>query len=407
MEKIWNNLFSDNIRDFKGYSIGKLLQYVKDPDIISFAVGMPSPDTFPKELLRSASERILRKDIDHVLQYSPIPGEESLFESIIDFLKWDNIDVKKENILITSSGQHGLDLVGRLFLNPGDPLILERPSFGGALVAFEMEKPRFIGVDLEEDGINIVDLHKKLEESKNGAFPHPKFIYVVPDFQNPSGITMSLEKRKILLDLCYEYDIPIVEDSPYRPLRYRGDSIPSIFSIDQDRKGTNVIGIYTFSKILTPGLRVGFNIGDPTVIGKMTNIKEANLLNTPKWNQDICAIFLKEVDLDKHFKKMQDYYRKKLEKILTALDEYLGTIDGISWTKPDGGFFLWITTPPSIDTMKLFYEAVAEKVAFVPGEASYGENPEKNHMRINFSYPSEDQLKEGIRRLANCFKKCM
>ncbi len=402
----WDYLFSENIRDFEGYTIGKMLKYLKSPDIISFAAGMPSPDTFPKELIRKASDMILREDIGSVLQYSSIPGEDSLIEAIIDFLKMDNINIEKENILITSSGQHGLDITGRLFINPGDSIIIDRPTFSGALVAFQMERPRFVGVNIEDDGSNVNGFRDKIEESKKGLIPFPKFIYVVPDFQNPAGITMSLKKRESLLDLSYEYNIPILEDSPYRTLRYSGDSIPSLFALDQKREGTNVIGLYTFSKIFAPGIRLGFNIGHPRVVEKMTNIKEANVLNSPKWNQDLCTIFLRDTNLDEYFKKMQDYYGNKLELTLKSLDEYLGPLDNVSWTKPDGGFFLWITLPKGIDTMELFYRSVEEeKVAFVPGEVFYAENPEKNHLRFNFSYPKEEELKEGIRRLASCFKK--
>jgi len=406
MEKIWNNLFSDNIRDFEGYSIGKMLKYMRDPDIISFAAGMPSPDTFPKELIRRASAKILDENLESVFQYSPIPGEDSLIESIIEFLRMDDINIGEENILITNSGQHGLDITGRLFLNPGDSILIDRPTFSGALVAFNMERPTFIGVDIESNGSNIEGFRRKIEEAKKGSFPAVKFIYVVPDFQNPAGITMSREKREALLDISYEFNIPIVEDSPYRMLRYWGDSIPSLYTLDQQREGKNVVGLYTFSKMFAPGIRLGFNIGHPSIIDKMTNIKEANLLNSPKWNQDICDIFLRDTNFDEYFKKMQDYYRNKLELTLTSLDEYLGPLEGVSWTKPEGGFFLWITLPKGMDTMEFFRKAIEdEKVAFVPGEVFYGENPEKNSMRVNFSFPPEGQLKEGIRRLGSFLGK--
>lgn len=406
MIKIWKDLFSDNIGDFEGYTIGKMLKYIKEPDIISFAPGMPSPDTFPKEMIRKASDAILRENLEGVFQYTSIPGEDSLIESVIDFLKMDDINIKKENILITNSGQHGIDITGRLFLNPGDSVLIDRPTFSGAIVAFRMERPQFIGINIEDDGSNIDGFREKIEELKKGDNPLPKFIYVVPDFQNPAGITMKLQKREILLDLSYEYNIPIVEDSPYRALRYCGDSIPSIFSLDQKRDGMNVIGLYTFSKIFAPGVRLGFNIGHPRVVEKMINIKEANVLNSPKWNQDLCTFFLKNTNLKEYFRKNQDYYRKKLEITITSLDKYLGKFDNVSWTKPEGGFFLWITLPKKINTMEFFYKAVEEeRVAFVPGEVFYGENPEKNHLRLNFSYPKEEELKEGIQRLGNCLKK--
>ena len=275
---IWENQYSENIKDYKGYPIGKTLQYLTDPKIISLAGGLPSPDVFQISEFRTISEKILANDIDKIMQYSAIPGEQSLLDALIGFLKRDNIHIEKKNILITSSGQHGLDLVGRAFLNKGDIVLIDRPTFAGALVAFEMGKPKFIGFDIEQDGTNVQALEETIKQLqiKNQL---PKLIYVIPDFQNPTGITMSLEKRKQLLKISYAYDIPIVEDSPYRALRYYGKSIPSIFSLDQKlyKGGRNVIGLYTFSKIFCPGMRIGFNIGHPDVIKKMTNIKEGNI----------------------------------------------------------------------------------------------------------------------------------
>jgi len=405
MIKNWQNRFSENIKDYEGYPIGKTLKYLANPEIISLAGGLPSPNVFQKSEMRIISERILNTDIEKIMQYSAIPGEQSLVDAIIGFLKKDDINVEKKNILITTSGQHGLDLVGRLFLNPGDRIIVDRPTFAGALVAFEMEHPEFIGVDIENDGSNVEVFSQKLEEL-NKQNKLPKFIYVVPDFQNPTGITMSYEKRKALLDLSYKYNVPIIEDSPYRDLRYYGDPIPSIYSLDQkhNKGGGNVIGLYTFSKIFCPGLRVGFNIGPPEVIEKMTNIKEGNILNTPKYNQDLCMAFLTEMDLNAHFEKCKKYYREKLQVFLKTMEEYFPKETGVTWTTSEGGLFLWVSVPEYIDTNELFFEAIKYKVAFVPGEQFYGENPARNHMRINFSYASKEQLAEAIKRLADCIK---
>jgi 2-aminoadipate transaminase len=238
----------------------------------------------------------------------------------------------------------------------------------------------------------------------NNQHNPPKFIYVVPVFQNPTGISMSIEKRKALLDLSYRYDIPIVEDSPYRSLRYYGNNIPSIYELDQNQNGNHVIGVYTFSKLFCPGMRVGFNIGPKDVIEKMTNIKEGSTLNTPKYNQDMCTAFLQKMDWKNHLEKCRIYYREKLEIFLNTLQDHFPEGLGITWTKPEGGLFLWATVPEGIDTLELFHEAIKFKVAFVPGEVFYGENPDKNHMRINFSYPSKDQLTEAAKRLSDCIK---
>ncbi len=406
MIKNWKNKFAENIKDYGGYSIGKTIKYLADPEIISLAGGLPSPDVFQKSEMKSMSDKLLSSDdIDKIMQYSHIPGEPELIKAVIKFLKRDSIHINEENIFITTSGQHGLDLTGRTFLNPGDIIIIDRPTFAGALVAFEMQCPKFVGVDIEPDGSNVRKIRKKIVELSRQN-KTPKFIYVVPDFQNPTGITISLKKREALLDLSCEFDIPIIEDSPYRDLRYYGETIPSIFELDQKRKNDsgNVIGIYTFSKIFCPGIRVGFNIGAEEVIEKMTNIKEGNILNTPKYNQDMCTAFLEEMDMETHLEKCRNYYREKLEVFLKTMEKYFPRQTGVTWTIPEGGLFLWVTMPGHIDTNELFFEALKYKVAFVPGYQFYGENPDKNHMRINFSYASKEQLAEAVKRLSECVK---
>ena len=404
MIKDWESRFASNIRGYEGYPIGKTLKYLADPEIISLAGGLPSPDVFPRNEFRTASQRALEKDIDRIMQYSPIPGEAALFEALVAFLARDGIHLERENILVTTSGQHGLDLVGRLFLEPGDTVLVDRPTFAGALVAFQMQKPRFEGLDIQADGSDVEGMAGALARLRDEGVK-PKFIYVVPDFQNPTGITMSLAKRERLLDLAYEFDVPVVEDSPYRDLRYRGETLPAIFSLDQERGGGQVIGLYTFSKIFCPGMRVGFNIGPKDVIAGMTCIKEGNILNTPKYNQDLCTAFLEDMDLEAHILRCRDYYREKLNLFLAAMEEHFPEGSGVSWTVPEGGLFLWVSLPEEIDTAELFFDAIQCKVAFVPGEQFYGENPAKNHLRINFSYVPKDQLVEAVRRLAGCILK--
>ncbi|MCK4337136.1 MAG: PLP-dependent aminotransferase family protein, partial [Candidatus Aminicenantes bacterium] len=359
--------------------------------------------SFPMDFIQEVTDRFLKENGAKVLQYSQIPGEKNLIDAVIKYLEMDDIRIGPENIVITTSGQHGLDLVGRLFLEPQDVIVVDLPTFGGALAAFEMESPQYIARNIMDDGSDVTgfeaDIKELIDQGKK-----PKFIYVVPDFQNPSGITTSLEKRLALLDLSKKYGIPLVEDSPYRELRYRGENIPSIYSLDKNEG--NVIGLYTFSKILCPGLRVGFNIGPPEVIQKFTFIKEANILNTPKLNQDICAAFFQEYDLESHFAKACSYYREKLDFFLDTVKDNFPEEMGITWTKPEGGLFLWMTVPDVIDTMDLFMKAIDEKVAFVPGEIFYPRSHvSHNTMRINFSYPTKEQILEGVRRLSAVVRK--
>jgi 2-aminoadipate transaminase len=397
----WDLRYAANMRTYEGYSIGKLLGLINDPEIISLAGGLPSPDMFLRAEMQKATRQCFDRDIDRIMQYSPIRGEAELIEAVIAFLKRDGIRVAPDNIMITTSGQQGLDLAGRLFLDPGDAVVVERPTFAGALAAFQMQRPIYLGVDLEADGIDVECLHEVLSDClASGRMP--KFIYVVPDFQNPSGVSLSQAKREILLDLSDRFGVPIIEDSPYRRLRYRGTTLPSLFSLDQRRGGGHVIGIHTFSKLFCPGMRVGFNIGPPEVIDKMTNIKEGSTLNTPKYNQDMCAAFLTEVDLEAYFERCCVYYGDKLGVFLNAMAEYFPPERNVTWTQPEGGMFLWVSMPQNLDTRRLFHTALKFKVAFVPGEAFFGERPERQHIRVNFSYPSEAQLREAVKRLSDC-----
>ena len=399
--KDWHLRYAANMPNYEGYSIGKLLGLINDPAIISLAGGLPSPDMFLREELQISTRQRFDRDIDRIMQYSNVRGEAELIDAVIAFLKRDGIRVTADHIMITTSGQQGLDLAGRLFLDPGDTVVVERPTFAGALAAFQMQRPIFLGVDLQSDGIDVGRLDNVLSDCLTSS-RMPKFIYVVSDFQNPSGVSMSLAKRETLLDLSDRFGVPIIEDSPYRKLRYQGGILPSLFSLDQKRGGDRVIGIYTFSKQFCPGMRVGFNIGPPEVIEKMTNIKEGSTLCTPKYNQDMCAAFLTEVDLDAYFERCCVYYGDKLEIFLKAMADYFPPERGVTWTQPEGGMFLWVSMPQQVDTRQLFHSALKFKVAFVPGEACYGERPERHHIRVNFSYPSQVQLREAVKRLSDC-----
>ncbi len=307
----WQSRFAENVRDYQGYLIGKTIQYLTDPEIISLAGGLPSPEVFQRSKLRSDTKQAFDRDIDRIMQYSPVPGEATLVAAVRRYLERDDIKIEIDEIVITSGGQSGLDLTGRLFLEPGDVVLVDRPTFAGAVVAFQMQRPQFVGVNIEADGSDVAGMRSKLEDLASRGTP-PKFIYVVPDFQNPSGITISLAKREALLDLSYEFDVPIVEDSPYRDLRYSGETIPAIYALDQRRDGDHVIGLYTFSKLFCPGIRVGFNIGPRAVIERTTHIKEGSILNTPKWNQDMCTSFLEDPELEQHLENCRSYYREKL-----------------------------------------------------------------------------------------------
>ena len=400
----WDGFYAANMQVYEGYSIGKQLAMINDPEVISLAGGLPSPDTFLKSELREFTRECFQNRLDRVMQYSPIRGEPELIEAVRGYLQREGVQVGPENILITSSGQQGLDLVGRLCLDPGDAVVVERPTFAGALAAFRMQCPEFLGVDLASDGMDMDQLQSVLEQ-RQAQGRRPKFVYVVPDFQNPSGITMSLAKREALLDLCERHQVPVVEDSPYRSLRYEGQDVPSLLQLDQERGSGMVIEVQTFSKLFCPGMRVGFNVGPPEVMAKMTNIKEGGTLNTPKYNQDMCTAFLTRVDLDTYFESCRSVYRHKLEVFLEAMAGRFADVPGMDWTRPEGGLFVWVTVPEDVCTGELFQTALESKVAFVPGEVCFGENPELRHLRVNFSYPQEDRLLEAVDRLGNSLER--
>jgi len=402
--QIWDEFFAANMQGYEGYSIGKQLAMINDPEVISLAGGLPSPETFLKKELQEFTRECFQDRLERIMQYSPIRGEPELIQAVQGFLHRDTVEVAPENILITSSGQQGLDLVGRLFLDPGDAVVVERPTFAGALAAFRMQRPVFLGVDLEEDGMDIDQLQSVLEQ-RQALGRRPKFVYMVPDFQNPSGTTMSLAKREALLDLCERHQVPVVEDSPYRSLRYQGQDVPSLLQLDQERGSGLVIEVQTFSKLFCPGMRAGFNVGPPEVMAKMTNIKEGGTLNTPKYNQEMCTAFLTRVNLDVYFESCRSLYRRKLEMFLQALEEHFRDIPGVAWTRPEGGLFVWVTVPEDVRTGELFHTALESKVAFVPGEVCYGENPELRHLRVNFSYPSEERLVEAVARLRDSLER--
>lgn len=403
MSKDWTQYLAGNIQGYEGYSIGKLFKHLSNPDIISLAGGLPSPDTFPQEKMEAFSQKLLADDFSTVMNYVPVDGEKSLKEAVIGFLGHDHINLAEENLLITTSAQQGLDITSRMLCDPGDLIILERPTFAGAICAFEMQRPIYAGAPMDEDGADIDFIRDTLKRCAQ-TNKMPKFIYVVPEFQNPSGITMSLEKRQDLLAVSYEFETLIVEDSPYRWLRFSGEDIPPIYSLDQRNGGQNVVGIYTFSKLFCPGMRVGFNIGPAALVAMMTNIKEGSTLCTPKYNQDMCTAFLSEMGWREHIQKARIHYRQKADKFLAAMDKYFPPETGVTWTRPEGGLFVWATLPGEIDTMELFYKAIDYGVAFVPGSAFFAENPNHNQMRINFSYPPIGQLDEGVRRLAECVR---
>jgi len=396
------SVFSINAVGLKKSVIRELLKLTQKPGIISFAGGLPSPDTFPIKVMAELSKEVIERDGIWALQYGPTEGDPRLKEEIIKIMKKDGTKVEPDNILITSASQQGLDIVGKVFLNRNNSIILGKPSYVGALGAFRSYSAVFNGIELDDKGIRMDMLRTKLEDMRLIAEP-PKFIYVIPDFQNPAGVTLSLDRRKELLKIAREYQVLVIEDTPYRQLRYVGDHLPSLYQLDEG--SGYVISLHTFSKILFPGLRLGWIVASKAIIEKFVITKQGMDLCTPPITQAITYEYCKRGLLDSHIKENVKLYKEKRKIMLDALEKYMPASDEIKWTKPDGGLFLWVQLPESINVEEMFYSAIDKKVAYVVGTAFYPDNGGTNAMRLNFSFPSENEIVEGVKRLAKVIEK--
>jgi len=392
-----NEVFSVNAMHMKKSVIRELLKLTRRPEVISFAGGLPDPAAFPVKEVAEITKYVLETQGATALQYGPTEGDPKLKDELIaHHEREDGMVLKPENLLITVASQQGLDLTGKVFLNRGDTVVVGLPTYVGGLGAFNSYGACMTGITLDDEGMRMDLLEQELERMRKQR-SKPKFIYVVPDFQNPAGITMKEERRLKLIELARKYDVLIVEDSPYKELRYEGEHQKSIFALD----GTgHVIGLHTFSKILFPGMRLGWVIGDEAVIQKMVIAKQATDLCTPSFTQAIIAEFASRGLLNKVIEKVKGIYQRKRELMLTALDDHMPDLPGLSWTRPDGGLFLWVRLPDGFDAEQLFYEAVEKNVAFVVGSAFHCDGGGQNAMRLNFSYPTEDDIVEGVKRLA-------
>jgi 2-aminoadipate transaminase len=391
--------YSKNALGMKRSEIRELLKVTRQPGMISFAGGLPGPETFPVKDLEDIACQTLREKGALALQYGTTEGETAFREEIARWLNREKATIKAENIFVTTGSQQGLDIVSKVFLDPKDIVIVELPSYIGGLQAFTAYNARMIGVPQDDHGMRM-DLLEKVLERLAKKRKKPKFIYVVPDFQNPSGVTMSLPRRKELLSLAYQYELPVVEDSPYRDLRYKGEPVPAIYGLDDQNQ---VIALGTFSKLLAPGLRLAWIIAPVEWMDRMLVAKQSMDLCSPTYTQLMAAEYLKRGLLPGQVKNICRVYGRKLEIMLDALQRYMPK--GVQWSKPEGGLFLWVKLPKRMNANELFPKAVENKVAYVVGSAFHCNGKGQNTMRLNFSYPSEKQIDEGIQRLAKVVKE--
>jgi 2-aminoadipate transaminase len=401
MQTPWDNRYAQRTERMKNSAIRELLKFTEQTDVISFAGGLPAPDVFPVEEFKAACTFVLDNFGAQALQYGATDGYLPLREMISRHTNRLGISVNSSNILITSGSQQALDLLGMVFINPGDHIVVESPTYLGALQAWNAYGAEYIQVACDEEGMCVDELEEALRTG-------PKFIYVLPNFQNPTGVTLSLERRKKLVELADRYGVPIVEDDPYGQLRYEGESLPAVELIDANRRERNghytgnVIYLSSFSKILAPGLRLAWMIAPTEVISKLITAKQGADLHTATFNQIVAHEISQHGFLDRHILRIQDTYRVRRDAMLESLEEHMP--ESVSWTHPHGGLFLWATVPQNLDTTELFTKAVAEKVAFVPGDSFYATSKVTNTMRLNFSCCKPEVINEGISRLGKIIK---
>lgn len=402
MQTPWDHRYAQRTQRMQGSAIRELLKLTENPEIISFGGGLPAPDVFPVEEFTQACIRVMRDHGAEALQYGSTDGYVPLREMIARHTSQYGIEITIDNILITSGSQQALDLIGKIFINRGDRILVESPTYVGALQAWNAYGAEYVTVPSDEDGMII----EKLEEALRTG---PKFIYVLPNFQNPTGVTMSLERRYKLVEIADRYGVPIIEDDPYGQLRFEGEHLPSVEVIDdkiRDQNGFyhgNVIYLSTFSKTLAPGIRLAWVVAPPEVIRKLISAKQGADLHTSTFNQIVTYEVARGGFLSKHVCHINDVYRERRDIMLDALEKNMPP--GVTWTHPKGGLFLWVKLPVGFNSTEILKDAIEQKVAFVPGNSFHPNGGGENTMRLNFSYSNPDLIREGIARLGVTFKK--
>jgi 2-aminoadipate transaminase len=402
MQTPWEYRYANRTQRMGSSIIRELLKLIEQPDIISFGGGLPAPEVFPLKQFQEACNYVLEHDGPLSLQYSATEGYLPLREMIARHNARYSVSVSADNILISSGSQQALDLLGRVFINEGDHVVVESPTYLGALQAWNAYGAQYISVPSDENGMITSELEKALRIG-------PKFIYVLPNFQNPSGSTLSLERRKQLVKLADQYGVPIVEDDPYGQLRFEGEHLPPLVSLDShDRNDNgcytgNVIYLSTFSKLLAPGIRLAWVIAPEQVIKKLVQAKQATDLNTAAFNQMVAFQVAKGGFLDEHVKYIIKVYKERRDLMIESMEEYFPV--GAQWSKPKGGMFLFGILPEWMDTAEVLKTAIKRKVAFVPGGSFHPNGGGNNTMRLNFSFSNPDQIREGIFRLGTVLKE--
>jgi 2-aminoadipate transaminase len=395
----WADRFAQRTQAVKSSMIRELLKLTERPEIISFAGGLPAPELFPVAEIEAASHRVLAEHGAQALQYGPTEGYTPLRELLVRHMARYGVRVSTANVVITTGSQQALDLVGRLFINPGDHVVTEAPTYLGAIQAWRSDQAEFLTVDADDDGMRVDLLEEQLRHG-------PKFVYVLPNFQNPGGTTLSLERRHLLVELANRWGVPIVEDDPYGQLRYEGAHLPPLVELDAELNGCargeralrgGVIYLGTLSKTLAPGFRIGWIVAPEEVVHKLVQLKQGADLHSSTFSQMVAYETARGGFLDRHVRRIREVYGQRRDAMLEALQAHFPK--GVRWTRPRGGLFLWVTLPEGHDSTKLLEHALAANVAFIPGAPFYPNGGGSRTLRLNFSYCKPEVIDVGIERL--------
>lgn len=371
-------------------AVGAILQAAADPKIISFAGGLPAPELFPVKEMKAAVDKVFEEHGQEAMQYGAAKGVTALREVIQQHVKEkEDVDSELDNVLVTTGSEQALDLVGKAFVDPGDTVLVEQPTYLCALDVFRSYGANFASVEMDEDGMKMDALEEALK-----ANPNTKLIYTVPNFQNPTGRTMTEERRKQLAELAEKYDVYVLEDNPYGEIRFAGQHVPAVKSFD---KSGHVLYMSTFSKTLAPGFRLGWLVADEDVVNKLTVLKQSADLHTDNLAQFAVAQFFADNDVDAHVKEISALYGKRKDLMLEGIKKYFP--EGVKYTDPEGGMFLWVEVPGVDDTVELFKGCLEHDVAFVPGDPFFAGEVQPGAFRLNYSNMKEDQIEVGLKRL--------
>lgn len=387
--------FARRVKQMKASEIREILKVTERPEVISFAGGLPAPELFPVEEMKAVCTAVLSDDGRAALQYSTTEGYQPLREQITARMAEAGVVASCTDVLIVSGSQQGLDLTGKVFLDEGDIVICESPTYLAAINAFKTYSPQFVEVAMDEQGMIMSALEETLQR-----YPQAKLIYTIPDFQNPTGRTMSIDRRKRLVELANQYDVMVMEDNPYGELRFAGERVPPVKAFDTEGR---VIYQSTFSKVLTPGIRVGWLCAAPEILQKYVIFKQSTDLHTNTMAQRQVSKFMEMFDLKEHIEKIRKVYKTRRNLMLEAIKSEFPA--GVTYTQPDGGLFLWVELPKELNARDLLISCLEKQVAFVPGGAFFPNGGNENTLRLNFSNMSEERIVEGIARIGKLIKE--